>query len=74
MKRRDLLNAGFWVTSLIRGQTTQPVPGSASANEQGLALLLHMQTALGGGDRLAAILDLDWTVIAKSWNASGSWT
>jgi hypothetical protein len=72
MRRRDVLRMAFWTSCIIWAQTRQSAPDSSLAIERGVALLRKMQIALGGADRLAAIHDLDWTVNAKSWNASGS--
>lgn len=44
---------------------------SWSANGDGLSLLRKMQAALGGVDRLAGVHDLEWRVIAKTWDATG---
>jgi hypothetical protein len=57
--------AFFIVTACAR------TPASTSTPE-GLRLLHHMQDALGGADRIAAIRDYEETVQARSWNPDGS--
>src|SRR5438270_12219980 len=72
LKRRDLLMATIPARLLLPAQTKPQVPALTVAGQQGLTHLRGMQTALGGADRLAAIRDVDWTIIAKTWDASGS--
>src|SRR5215831_14787091 len=70
MRRRDLLTTAL-LAPMLTGQTRQPaVP--AGKEQSGLGLLRRMQEAMGGADRLAAVHDVDWTVLAKTWDASGS--
>lgn len=66
MKRRDLLAATAIVPMIAKSGRAQ-----STGDRDALPLLRKMQTALGGSDRLASVRHLDWTVIAKTWNASG---
>jgi hypothetical protein len=44
------------------------VLGAAESVESPVQLLLRMQQALGGGDKLAAIVDIDQRVRAVIWD------
>lgn len=70
MKRRDILLAAGFTPMLLRGQNDRP-PKATLAEEQGMALLRRMQTALGGTERLTAVRDVDWIALGKTWKASG---
>ena len=68
-----------WPACIAVAMVCAIVPSSARAQKasqsstpQGLELLHHMQDALGGAERIAAIRDYEETVVARTWNPDGS--
>jgi hypothetical protein len=56
----------------LAAENPPPRASPARSTREGLLLLHEMQDALGGAKRLAAVHDLDETIRAEAWDASGS--
>lgn len=67
MNRRDLLALFLSAPISLPSQAAQ-----APSGKPGKELVQRMQEALGGSEKLAAIRDVDWTVVARTWNRSGT--
>lgn len=64
MSRRDLL-------TLLLAAPTSAI-GRDSDDDSARQLLRRMQEALGGGEELATVQDVDWTIKAKTWDQFGA--
>jgi hypothetical protein len=65
----------FLLASLLPGFALENLPpqvSSEGSTREGLLLLHKMQDSLGGAKRIAAVHDLDETIRAEAWDASGS--
>ena len=67
--------AAFFTLSFflyLYASESAPTHASQTSSQEGLRLLHQMQTALGGADKIAAILDYEETVRAEIWNNKGA--
>lgn len=64
------LIAAAFLCFCAQSTPSQTLPQTSTP--EGLQLLHHMQTALGGVEKIAAIHDYEETVQAKTWNGNGT--